>query len=127
MDHPGVPLLVFDGDCGFCTSAAGWIASHWDRPVRSVPWQCLGEPGLADLGLTVEQAQTAVWWVDESGGLARGHRAIGASLLAGTGWRRRAGMLVLTPPFSWMAAGIYRLVARFRHRLPGGTPACRLP
>jgi predicted DCC family thiol-disulfide oxidoreductase YuxK len=30
------------------------------------------------------------------------------------------------PPFSWLAEGVYRVVAANRQRLPGGTPACRL-
>jgi predicted DCC family thiol-disulfide oxidoreductase YuxK len=26
-----------------------------------------------------------------------------------------------------LADAVYRVVARYRHRLPGGTPACRMP
>ena len=37
------------------------------------------------------------------------------------------GQLLVTPPFSWAAALGYTLIARFRHRLPGGTAACALP
>jgi len=49
-------------------------------------------------------------------------------LLAASGrqWRPLA-FLARTPPFSWIASLAYRWIARNRHRLPGGTPACSMP
>ena len=41
------------------------------------------------------------------------------------GWRF-LGVLLDTVPFSLLADLGYRLIARFRHLLPGGTPACRV-
>ena len=35
--------------------------------------------------------------------------------------------LCLVPPASWVAAGVYRLIAINRSRLPGGTAACSMP
>jgi hypothetical protein len=35
---------------------------------------------------------------------------------------RLLGWLIATPPLSWLAAGVYSLVARFRGSLPGATP-----
>jgi predicted DCC family thiol-disulfide oxidoreductase YuxK len=32
-----------------------------------------------------------------------------------------------TPPVRWLAAGVYRLIANNRQRMPGGTAACALP
>ena len=119
------PLLIFDGDCGFCTASAAWVSRGWDGRPRAVAWQHLGEKGLIELGLTTEQAQDAAWWVDESNALFRGHRAIGHALMACTGWRRALGAAVVSPPLGWAAPVAYRLVARYRHRMPGGTPACR--
>jgi hypothetical protein len=40
---------------------------------------------------------------------------------------RFAGQLLATPPFSILAALGYNVIARYRHVLPGGTPACALP
>ena len=107
-------VLVYDGDCGFCTSAAGWVGG------RRFAWQELGEGGLARLGLTVDEARDAAWWVDETGRY-RGHLAIGHALAQ----RSPLGRALLVPPLRWLAAAVYPLVARSRHRLPGGTPACR--
>lgn len=119
------PLLIFDGDCGFCTSAARWAARGWSGPEEAVAWQALGEGRLRQLGLDDGQAARKVWWVEAPGPPVGGHRAIGRALRAARGWRHVAGTVVLTPPVSWLAAAGYHLVARNRHRLPGGTPACR--
>jgi predicted DCC family thiol-disulfide oxidoreductase YuxK len=122
----GGPVLIFDGGCGFCTRAADWAARGWSRPAQAQPWQVLGPERLAELGLSVSQAQEAAWWVDENGRLFRGHRAVGKAMTAGKGWRRLAGVLILMPPGSWAASGVYPVVARWRHRMPGATPACRI-
>jgi predicted DCC family thiol-disulfide oxidoreductase YuxK len=119
-------MLIFDGDCAFCTTTARWIAARWRIPAEAVPWQRLGQPGLDALGLTVTDVEHAAWWVDSAGRRFRGHRAVGHALLAAGGWRAGLGRVALVPPGSWVAALVYRAVARWRHRLPGGTPACRV-
>ena len=40
---------------------------------------------------------------------------------------RFAGHLLRFPPIAVVAAIGYNLIARYRHVLPGGTPACALP
>ncbi|NDH76279.1 MAG: DUF393 domain-containing protein, partial [Actinobacteria bacterium] len=42
-------LLIFDGDCGFCTTSAGWIERRLPDDVRVAPWQILD---LEQYGLT---------------------------------------------------------------------------
>ena len=118
------PILIYDGDCGFCTSVAVAISRRWRIPAEAAAWQSLGESGLAELGLTPEAAQRAAWWVDGDGRRFRGHRAVAKALLAARGWRRVVGEVILIPPVSWASAVGYRLVVRYRHRLPGSTNAC---
>jgi predicted DCC family thiol-disulfide oxidoreductase YuxK len=119
-------VLVFDGDCGSCTTAAEWARRGWgDDAVRAVSYQALGDDGLSALGLSVSDARGAAWWAGPDGNLWRGHRAVAMALRHGRGWRPPAGLLLLTPPVTWIGAGVYGVVARWRHRLPGGTPACR--
>lgn len=121
----GVPTLVFDGDCGFCTSSAGWVARRWRAPARVVPWQRLPAGVLDRLGLTEAQVSGAAWWVDGAGRTWRGHLAVARSLEpAGGGWAA-VGRALRVPPFRWLAAAVYAVVARVRGRLPGATPACR--
>jgi predicted DCC family thiol-disulfide oxidoreductase YuxK len=126
-DDGAVAVLVFDGDCGFCTTAATWAARRFRHGERAQAWQLLGPQVLTSMGLSLEDVAQAAWWVDAKGTRARGHRAIGKALQAGGGWGRVVGWFVLTPPMSVLAAGVYRLVVRWRYRLPGGTPACRIP
>jgi predicted DCC family thiol-disulfide oxidoreductase YuxK len=114
------PVLVFDGDCGFCTSCARALEKI--RPeAEIVAWQL---SDLTELGITEEQAAAAVRWVQADGTLRSGHEAIAAVLsTAGPLWRT-IGRLILLPGISSVAARVYRLVADNRYRLPGGTPAC---
>src|SRR5207244_10532427 len=100
--------------------------AHWKDRARAVAWQRLDSAELGRLGLTRDEAQQAAWWIDESGQRSRGHLAIARGLAAAGGWRSVCGHALLAPPLRWIAAGLYPLVARWRHRLPGGTPACRL-
>jgi predicted DCC family thiol-disulfide oxidoreductase YuxK len=117
------PVLVFDGDCAFCTKCAHAVERI--RPEADVvPWQFAD---LADLGITEAQATEAVRWVEPDGTVRSGHEAIAASLIAAGGVWKLAGRALLAPGISSSAAAAYRLVARNRYRLPGGTPACAMP
>lgn len=125
--RPAEPILVFDGDCGFCTTVARWAERRFRRGERAEPWQFLGDGVLASYGLSIDDVKEAAWWVDAAGRRDRGHRAVGRALLAAGGWRIALGALTLAPPTSWAAAAVYKVTVRYRSRLPGGTPACRLP
>ena len=116
--------LIFDGDCGFCTTTARWIERRWDGHAAAVPWQQLGE---RTFGLTPADFRRAAWWVDRRGKLSRGPAAGARALVASRGWTRPLGWLLLVPPVSWLARPGYWLVGRYRYRLPGSTDACRLP
>jgi len=122
--HACLPVLVFDGDCSFCSSSARFLA-HWVVRGRSTsiePWQRLD---LAELGLTPEQCQAAVQWVGKGGEVASGHEAIAEVLRAGQpGWRP-VGALLGAPGLGWLAGRLYAWISDHRHALPGGTPACR--
>lgn len=119
------PVLIYDGDCGFCTTTAMWVKGQLTTPISVVPWQEISD--LGDLGLTVEDVTTAVYWVDAYGRTARGHVAAGRALLRMKPPYAWLGPLCLIPPTSWIAAALYRLVAKNRMRLPGATAACALP
>ncbi len=113
-------MLVYDGDCGFCTRCVH-VVERLGPEAEIVAWQLTD---LAELGISEGQAADAVQWVRIDGTVRSGHEAIAAMLIAaGKPWRAIGRMLQL-PGISWLAAGGYRLVARNRYRLPGGTPAC---
>lgn len=119
-----LPVLIFDGDCGFCTTSARFLARWVIRggATSVMPWQRLE---LAELGLTPEQCQEAVQWVGGDGQRASGHAAIAEALRAGQLVWRPFGSLFMAPGFSWIAERSYSWVAAHRYALPGGTPACR--
>lgn len=122
-----MPVLIYDGDCGFCTRAAEWARVR-TPDVTVTPWQWAD---LAALGLTIERCRAAVQWIDEAG-KEPGRAYAGAAAVAGWlthrgGWGARLARLYPLPGMRQLADAGYRLVAQYRHRLPGGTPACRLP
>jgi len=120
-----VPLLIYDGDCGFCTRSARWIAARW-RPgtARIVASQSLDDAALAEHGLTRADVIDAAWWVGTDGVPERGDRAIAAALRGAPGWPNALGRAISMPGVSALAPVGYALVARFRHRLPGASEAC---
>jgi len=120
---PGRSVLVFDGECGFCTSSARFLQRRVvrDGTTRIAPWQRLD---LDTLGLTEDQCRAAVQWVGGDGQVASGHAAIAATLRAGHSVWRPVGALLVAPGFSWLAARLYSWISDHRYALPGGTPAC---
>jgi len=123
MDHRDRPILVYDGDCSFCTRCVRAL-ERIGPDAEVVAWQFAD---LAELGITEEQANDAVQLVEIDGTIRSGHEAIAAVLItAGRSWKI-IGRLLLLPGISWIAPQAYRLVADNRHRLPGSTPACAPP
>lgn len=120
---PGRPLLVFDGDCGFCTTSA-----RFGQRVLGLehvePWQFLD---LASLGVTEAECQEAVQFVAEDGSVTSAQYAVIAALRHAGGVWGILGRLMALPGVHRVAGVVYRWVARNRGRLPGGTPACQLP
>jgi predicted DCC family thiol-disulfide oxidoreductase YuxK len=116
------PVLVFDGDCGFCTTCAQFTEKRIRPDAEVVAWQFADLPSL---GVTEEQATDAVQWVETEGKVLSGHEAIAAMLISSGPIWGILGRTLLLPGISWAAAHVYRLVGDNRHRLPGGTPACQ--
>lgn len=122
---PDLPILIYDGDCAFCTRSVElgrrWIDRKGRYAIRA--WQ-QASPGA--YGLTVQDCVDAAQFVDEAGRAHAGHLAIAAALTHGApGWRP-LGHLLRMPGVSALAARVYRWVAGHRYELPGGTAACRI-
>jgi predicted DCC family thiol-disulfide oxidoreductase YuxK len=118
------PALVFDGDCAFCTRSADAARRLLPVDCQVVPWQAYD---LGSVGVTAERAQHEVLWVAPDGAVAGGARAVSQALRAAAGGWAVLGLVLSMPPVSWVAQGLYRVVAANRYRLPGGTAACRVP
>ena len=119
------PILIYDGDCAFCQRCVDLAGRVLPAPVRAEPYQLIE---LGPLGLTVDQARRRP---GGSAPTARGGAGTGRSRRCSVpnrgGGARDCGWFIDHPPVSWIACVGYALVARFRHRLPGGTAQCRVP
>ncbi|MEO8907166.1 MAG: DCC1-like thiol-disulfide oxidoreductase family protein [Microbacteriaceae bacterium] len=116
-------VVVFDGDCGFCTTAIDWLRRVLPTFPPAIPYQWAP---LDAYGLSKQDARERVWLVTTTR-LYGGHRAVAALLCRQpVAALRTLGWLGTVAPWSWAAALGYALVARYRYRLPGGTPACQM-
>ena len=123
-----LPLLIFDGDCAFCTSSASWLAERLHRKdglnAQLVAWQFAD---LAALGISRQRAQQEALWIAADGTISGGAEAFAAWLRFRGGAYGFAGSGMSLPGVRRLAAAVYRLIAKNRHRMPGGSPACALP
>ncbi|MFN8156757.1 MAG: DCC1-like thiol-disulfide oxidoreductase family protein [Candidatus Nanopelagicales bacterium] len=128
-------VLVFDGDCGFCTTSVTWLAEQFPEAFATVPYQ---RTDLDVLGLTERECDERIQWIGDVTApvttRAQGAAAVGRLLQVGGRSRggavglaaRGLGALAVTRPTSYVADAVYAWVAANRYRLPGGTPACAL-
>ena len=115
----GVAVLVYDGDCGFCTTSAHRLVRWSGGSLDVIPWQMAD---LEALGLTPGECSSAVQLVSPTT-RASGGTAVAAALLACRQPYRAAGALLGWQPLHPLVQRAYALVAANRHRLPGSTCA----
>ena len=116
--------LIFDGDCGFCTTAANFIVKNSKTKIVAVPWQ---RTDLSKFSLTEAQVADQVYLVVDEDSFG-GHVAFAMVFrVQPNSFVRFMGKMMMSRYLRWFAAPTYRLVAKYRHKLPGGTPACKLP
>ena len=118
------PVLIFDGDCGFCTTTANWIKKNSRVALEIAPyqWTELGQDGL-----TAEEAGAKVQLV---GGdkVFEGHYCMSKLLLIQpNALLKLLGAIMVMPGVEPISAKVYDWVAANREKLPGGTPACKMP
>ncbi|CAM4308642.1 hypothetical protein GCM10009799_16410 [Nocardiopsis rhodophaea] len=117
------PVLVFDGDCAFCSSCVEFALRHVVPDIVAVPFQ---DGGLSDE--LASRAQNEVLVLHPDGRRVWGGIDAVAVLLLASPRRvwRPLGLLLRTGPLRSVGAVAYRWVAANRHRMPGGTAACRI-
>jgi predicted DCC family thiol-disulfide oxidoreductase YuxK len=90
--------------------------------IAIAPYQ---QTDLAALGLTLEECEQAVQYASTNG-IQSGHLAIAQGLIDSKTLWSLAGYVLKWPVVTSVAFVVYHWVAKNRHRLPGGTPACAL-
>lgn len=118
------PVLVFDGDCGFCTTTANWIKKNSRVALEIAPYQWTD---LDQYGLTTEEAAAKVQLVIGDK-VFDGHYCMSKLLLIQPNiFLKFIGAVMVMPGLEPISAKIYTWIAANRQKLPGGTPACKLP
>ena len=119
------PVLLFDGDCAFCTASVNFLTRHIRPKALIIAWQ---HADLVAFGVSEQECQESIQWFAEPGSspLTQG-RAVAAALRCGSMPWPLVGRAMQVPGIIQIMNATYRLVAANRFRLPGSTPACRLP
>ncbi len=118
------PILIYDGDCAFCSSSVRFIEKRIRRHPACEPWQWLD---LDSYGVSRDACERAVQFVDDEGRVHPAERGIARVLIhGGKGWAV-LGRIILIPGVRHIAGAVYRWISKNRHRMPGGTAQCSLP
>ncbi len=113
-------LLLYDGECGFCSRTVRLFERFARRPFKK-------RPSREVLALLPDEVASTVsgqmLWLEPDGSIWGGSQAV-LHLLRATGWAWIAFLLgnPLVGPFTRVG---YSIVARLRHRL--GAVVCELP
>ncbi|MFR9804911.1 DCC1-like thiol-disulfide oxidoreductase family protein [Pseudonocardia sp. RS010] len=119
MTPPTTGVLVFDGRCGFCTRAIGWLRLlDRDARITTLPYQQAGAPDRA--GATVAACAAEVHFAAD-GRTLTGAAAVAAALAVALRTDLPERVYSRTAP---VQDRVYAWVARHRGRLPGITPWC---
>ena len=110
------PVLIFDGECGFCRRSVRILRSRARRLPSIVAWQTINPE---DFGTTEAECRAAVQHVGSDGRVRAGADAIARLLReAGQPWSI-VGRVMAMPGAIQIARIIYRWVARNRSRFRG--------
>ncbi|MGU3498385.1 thiol-disulfide oxidoreductase DCC family protein [Mycobacterium sp. C31M] len=115
-------VLIFDGKCGMCTRVRNRLL-RMDRTgrLRTEPMQA---PGVIErVGVDAERLKESVWWLDSTGAVYGGAKAMNAAVATALG--TRLPLVVYTVPgIGRSQERVYRWVAEHRYRFKGVTPLC---
>lgn len=120
----GSGLLIYDGDCGFCTRTAAWLRRRLPPGYSVEASQRVSD--LEAFGLSRREVHEAAYWIDPGGRKLRGHRAIIRAVESSRGALGSLSKAAKVWPIDPLASWVYEVVARNRHRLPGATDHCHL-
>lgn len=116
-------ILIYDGDCGFCNASLIFAYKHLKVMPAVEPFQ---NESYKKFNLSLSEVENAVFLcskeLDEK---LRGHLAIAEILTWQPQLRFRIlGKVMSNRLLSPLFGFGYRLVAKYRRYLPGGTPTC---
>ncbi len=110
---PAKPLMIFDGDCNFCTL---WIRRWQQATGEAVEYLPFQDPSVAAQfpELPRERCETAVHLVEPDGAVYSGAEAVFRALAHNPSRQRLLGWYQRSPAFARFTEGSYRFVAEHR-------------
>ncbi len=127
MLDAGRSYVLFDGDCGICTSWSRWAERIDRRDLYAiVPYQSIPENALQARGVTYVDCERALQLIPAEGPVRRGALAINRFLFHYPPWSVLVALLYAIPVLLLGELVVYRLVARHRQTLSRrfGLQAC---
>ena len=121
---PDRPVLLYDGECGFCTRMVELALDRLGLDADVEPWQTAD---IGAFGVSRAEAEHSVQWIEPTGEISVGAQAAARLLRRAGGAWALLGRLLMVPPVSWLGELAYRAVSALRGRLPGTTPALSRP
>ena len=125
-------LLLYDGSCGFCARSVQFVLRHETRR-RTLRFAALDSA----IGLEVRARHPAIEGVDSVVWVEPGESAGAEQVLVrsaavrrvlkylGGIWRGLAALAAIVPRA--LSDSVYDFIARHRHKLTRGNPACLVP
>lgn len=119
------PVIVFDGECGFCSAGVQFFLRREDQAdYRYLPAQSpLGSALLGHYGFETTDYETALF-LENGRAYARSEAILRATAGLGSGWS--LARLLLPVPQA-LRDRIYDWIARNRMRIHGRLNACMVP
>lgn len=123
-DLPEGPMVLYDGDCGFCARSVRWILAHErDHDIRFAPLQGPTAARLRQSYPRIPASIESVVYVDGGRAYLRSKALLHAARHLRAPWRWGHAMR-WAPGFA-LDLG-YRLIAMVRHRIWGHADACQV-
>ena len=118
------PLLVYDGNCGFCSRSIQFILRHEQRH------DLLFVPRDSEFGKDLRrqfhlEAVESLLWIDGGKAFIESSAVLNSAKYLGGIWATLAAIGGLVPGF--LRNAVYRFIARNRRRFSASAAACLVP
>lgn len=121
----GIGLVIYDGDCGFCTKTVIRLTKCLGK--KAPNFSTFQSIDLSEFNLTLDQVQMEMKYVDRNGRIWGGAHAFRNVFKDANGvWLLVAGLMSM-PLIKQAASLLYRKIAVNRQKMPGASEACVLP